>query len=483
MIYAPLTRSDHIGAIDPGMPRRAYSSDKTRGKSQSAAQIRNRSGPRRNLVITSTTTANNTRIAIVGAGVAGLVAARRLHGRYDINVFEAEDYAGGHAHTVAVEVDGREFLVDTGFIVCNDRNYPSFMALLNELGVQLTPTEMSFSVSNPALDLEYNGHNPNTLFAQRRNLLRGRFHRMLLEILRFNRQAKRHAGGGTVEDFLRRRKFSRFFAENYLLPMVAAIWSSDLGRAAEFPMDMLTRFFANHGLLNLLNRPRWFTVAGGSQNYVKALCADFKDRIHLRMPVRGVLREPGGVALRFDHGAERFDQVILACHSDQALALLDAPSRAEREILGAMPFQSNSVLLHHDASLMPKRRRAWASWNFRAGRGSDESVAPEYNPPVVTYCMNILQKLPAPLPLLVSLNAAERVDPGAVLAEFNYSHPQYSDKSLRAQARRREICGTDRIHYCGAWWHNGFHEDGVRSALDVCRRLTTGATSKLGVAA
>ncbi len=417
------------------------------------------------------TDAKPQRIAIVGAGVAGLTAARLLRRKFDISVFEANDYAGGHSNTVAAEVGGRRFQVDTGFIVCNDRNYPSFLGLLRELQVELVPTEMSFSVSNPAIGLEYNGHNLNTLFAQRGNLLRGAFLRMLGDIARFNRAAERLAGpadasgDASLGDFLAERKFGRLFAENYLLPMVAAIWSCEPGQARAFPMGMLARFFANHGLLSLFNRPRWFSIAGGSQSYVRALTADFTDRIRLSTPVRGVRRTAAGVRLRLDAGEEDFDEVVLACHSDQALTLLESPTRAESAILGAIPYRPNSVLLHHDDSLMPRRKRAWASWNFLCG-GADGA-----RPPIVTYCMNILQRLPSPRPLLVSLNAAERIDPGAVLAEFDYSHPQYSAQSLRAQARRGEICGVDGIHYCGAWCYDGFHEDAVRSALDVCRRL------------
>lgn len=409
------------------------------------------------------------RIAIVGAGVAGLTAARLLRRKFDISVFEANDYAGGHSHTVTAEVEGRRFRVDTGFIVCNDRNYPSFMDLLRELRVGLVPAEMSFSVSNPALGLEYNGRNLNTLFVQRGNLWRPSFHRMLLDILRFNRAARQHTGDETVGEFVRRHQFGRLFADNYLLPMVAAIWSCEPGRAKAFPMDMLARFFANHGLLNLFNRPCWFTIAGGSRNYVQALTADFADRIRLSTPVRGVSRGQAGVRLRFDEGSEEFDQVVLACHSDQALALLESPTQAETEILGAIPYRPNSVLLHHDASLMPRQQRAWASWNFLAGDAASG------RPPVVTYCMNILQRLQSPRPLLVSLNAENLVDPDTVLAEFNYSHPQYSGQSLRAQARRGEICGVGGIHYCGAWCYDGFHEDAVRSALDVCRRLECAA--------
>jgi len=406
-----------------------------------------------------------SRIAVVGAGISGLMAARLLQRKHDVQVFEANDYAGGHAHTVAASVEGNDYWVDTGFIVCNDRNYPNFLGLLQELQVELVSTEMSFSVSNPARNLEYNGHSLNSLFAQRSNLWHGEFHRMLLDILRFNKLARRHDGAGSVGEFIERHRFGAMFRDSYLLPMVASIWSCKPRQADQFPMAMLARFFDNHGLLDLRNRPRWHSIAGGSRSYVKALCADFADRIRLSTPVRGVRRSANGVHLRLDDGSIEFDQVVLACHGDQALALLESPSRAEREILEAFRFQSNAVLLHHDARLMPQRRKAWASWNFLADDRSNE------RPPVVTYCMNTLQKLRSPRPLLVSLNATDRVDPRSVLAEFSYSHPRYSAETLRAQARRGEICGFDRIHYCGAWWYDGFHEDGVRSAIDVGKRF------------
>ena len=406
-----------------------------------------------------------SRIAIVGAGVAGLVAARLLGQKYDVRLFEANNRAGGHSHTVTVNVAGGQYRVDTGFIVCNNRNYPLFLNLLEELNVGLIPAEMSFSVSNPAIELEYNGHNLNTLFAQRRNLWRGAFGVMLYDILRFNRIARRHNEAGTVGEFIARHGFGEWFAENYLLPMTAAIWSCEPRQASEFPMKLLAGFFANHGLLDLFNRPRWYSIAGGSRSYVTALCRGLGDRIELGRPVRGISRLSSGVRLRFDQDSADFDHAVLACHSDQALALLESAAAAETEILGAIPYQTNIVTLHGDASLMPGRRRAWASWNFRAG---DES---RNQGPAVTYCMNILQRLKAPQPLLVSLNAADRIAAETVLGEYRYSHPQFSQRALAAQARRGEISGVERIHYCGAWCYNGFHEDAVRSAVDVCRQL------------
>ena len=328
---------------------------------------------------------------------------------------------------------------------------------------------MSFSVANPSIGLEYNGHNLNTLFAQRGNLLRGSFHRMLLDILRFNRAARRRMNRGgametTVGEFVRRQRFGRLFADNYLLPMVAAIWSCDPRGAEAFPMTMLARFFANHGLLDLFNRPRWFTIAGGSRNYVRALTADFAGRIHLSTPVRGVSRGPSSVKLRFDNGSEDFDQVVLACHSDQALALLESPTQAETEILGAIPYRPNSVLLHRDASLMPRQRRAWASWNYRTPRETGRPVA-------VTYNLTRLQSLPTRTAYCVSLNLEDAIDERRVIARFDFHHPLFDEAAVAAQARHAEVSGAGRIHYCGAYWGHGFHEDGVVSALAVARRL------------
>lgn len=410
------------------------------------------------------------RIAIVGSGISGLGAAWHLNERHDVTVFEASDRLGGHTHTVTVEMDGERHRVDTGFIVCNDRNYPNFMALMQRLGVPLKKSEMSFSVFNPRLDLEYNGHNLNTLFAQRRNVLRPRFYRLIRDILRFNRACKEAVATGVAADltlaqFVREQAFGELFRDNYLLPMVAAIWSCSLRQASEFPLDFFLRFFLNHGLLDLRGRPQWYVVEGGSSSYIEPLSAGFAERLRLSTPVVAVRRCDAGVELRHGENWERFDRVILACHSDQALALLDAPSRQEREILSALPYQANTVTLHTDSRLMPRRNRAWASWNFLAGSDAAEAL------PVVTYSMNILQGIDSSRPLLVSLNASDRIDPDKVLRQFEYAHPVYSLGSLTAQRRRGEICGVDRIHYCGAYWHSGFHEDGLRSALEVCQNL------------
>ncbi|MEX2469475.1 MAG: FAD-dependent oxidoreductase [Pseudohongiellaceae bacterium] len=409
-------------------------------------------------------------IAIIGSGIAGLTTAHLLSREHRVTVFEANDYIGGHTHTVPVSMDGTTLAVDTGFIVCNDRNYPHFLSLMQRLGVGIRPTEMSFSVRNPALNLEYNGHNLNTLFGQRRNLLRPGFYRLVRDILRFNRASKSALDSGGVDDitlgaFVKSQGLSALFRDNYLLPMVAAIWSCSLRQASDFPLAFFLRFFRHHGLLDVRNRPQWYVVEGGSQAYVEPLTRDFADRIHLRTPVTAVARTDAAVEISYGGLTECFDQVVLACHSDQALALLHDPTDRERDILGALEYQDNDVILHSDARLLPRTPRCRASWNFIAGDSALDS------PPVVTYSMNILQGLQSSEPLLVTLNARERIAREKIIAEFSYAHPVYSRASMAAQARRGEICGRDRLHYCGAYWYDGFHEDGVRSALDVAARF------------
>lgn len=409
-------------------------------------------------------------IAIVGSGIAGLTTAYLLSREHRVTVFEANDYIGGHTHTVPVSMDGQTLMVDTGFIVCNDRNYTHFLTLMQQLGVGLRPTEMSFSVRNPGLNLEYNGHSLNTLFGQRRNLLRPGFYRLVRDILRFNRVSREVLTAGAIDDitigaFVEEQGLSELFRDNYLLPMVAAIWSCSLRQASDFPLAFFLRFFQHHGLLDIRNRPQWYVVEGGSQAYVEPLTRDFAGQVRLQTPVTAVTRTTEGVEVRSRGLSERFDQVVLACHSDQALALLHTATDKEREILGALAYQDNDVILHSDARLLPRTPRCRASWNFSAGDRALDM------PPIVTYSMNILQGLSSSEPLLVTLNARERIARDKIIATFSYAHPVYSRASVAAQERREQICGRDRIHYCGAYWYSGFHEDGVRSALDVAARF------------
>jgi len=421
------------------------------------------------------------KIAIIGAGVSGLVAAHRLHANHEITVFEAGDYAGGHTNTVCVPTDGgREIAVDTGFIVFNHATYPNFTRLLRQLGVETQPTEMSFSVRNEATGLEYNGHTLNTLFAQRRNLFRPSFHRMIREILRFNRDAKawlrEEHGDESLGDFLDRGRYSPLLLTNYILPMGAAIWSCTPDTVRGFPARFFLRFFDNHGMLNVSDRPEWRTIKGGSHNYVRALVQPFRHRIRLRSPVEAVRRSRHGVHVKPSGAAEeRFDALVLAVHSDQALRMLADPSPAEREVLGAIRYGPSEAILHTDASLMPRRRRAWASWNYHVLPEPRDRV-------VVTYNMNILQRLDAPVTYLVSLNREEAVDPRRILGRFTYHHPIFTPDAVDAQARHGEINGVNRTYYCGAYWRNGFHEDGVVSALTAVEDLERDARVRPGVA-
>lgn len=408
------------------------------------------------------------KIAIVGSGIAGLTCAYLLNRKHDIQVFEASDWIGGHTHTVDVQVEGRHYAIDTGFIVFNDWTYPNFIRLLGQVGVAFKPTEMSFSVSDPSSGVEYNGHDLNSLFAQRSNLWSPAFWGMLRDILRFNRQSlddlasDRIDADTTLGQYLQRNGYGRRFIEHYIVPMGSAIWSMSLADMLGFPLQFFVRFCKNHGLLSVSERPTWQVIEGGSRSYVAPLTASFAERIRLNCPVSRVVRDDNGVTLHSAAGEERFDKVVFACHSDQALALLDQASTAERDILGALPYASNDVVLHTDTRLLPERELAWASWNYRLGGPSDQPAA-------VTYNMNILQGIDSATTFCVSLNQSAAIDPGKILARFRYAHPQYSLAGTAAQARWQELQGAQNSYFCGAYWANGFHEDGVVSALRVAR--------------
>jgi predicted NAD/FAD-binding protein len=410
--------------------------------------------------------ARRQRIAVIGSGIAGNVAAARLARQHEITVFEAGDHVGGHTDTHDIELGGRRYAVDTGFIVYNERTYPRFSGLLAELGVASQPTTMSFSVSCRGSDLEYNGSDLNGLFAQRRNLFRPTFWGMLRDILRFNREAPLLLEPGapelTLGEYLREQRYARAFIDHYLLPMGGAIWSAHPETMASFPAHFFIRFFAQHGLLSLGDRPTWRVISGGSARYVERLIAPFRDRIRLRAPVHAVRRLPDGVLIRSGDGhSERFDAVFLACHSDQALRLLGSDATAaERAVLGAILYQKNSAVLHTDATLMPRRRRAWAAWNYLQPQTPEARVA-------VTYHMNALQGLDAPVPLLVTLNQDEAIDPRRILRHLSYEHPLFTPAGIAAQRRQRELNGVRHTYFCGAYWRNGFHEDGVVSAIDA----------------
>jgi len=409
------------------------------------------------------------RIAIVGAGISGLAAAHLLHPRHEITVFEAAGEPGGHTHTVPVETPSGTQHVDTGFIVFNDRNYPHFERLLRQLGVGWQPAEMSFSVSDERGRFEYSSRSPNGLFACRRHLVSPAFHRMLADLRRFHRRARELARDGddqiSLRDWLERERFSASFIERLIVPQVAAVWSADPRSLWAFPARFLARFFEHHGMLGLVGRPRWRAIRGGSARYVEALTAPFADRLRLGTPVWWITRNHDHVLLKAQGAQpERYDQVVIATHSDQALALLADATPAEREILGAIRYQPNDTVLHTDTRLLPRRRRAWASWNYHLLEEPRDRVT-------VTYHMNRLQSLRAEREFCVTLNLTERIDPDRIIARMQYSHPVYTPQAIRAQARHPEISGVNRTHFCGAYWGWGFHEDGVRSALHVAEAL------------
>ncbi len=409
------------------------------------------------------------RVVVIGAGVSGLTAAAELHrAGHEVTVLEAGSHTGGHTHTHTVVLgDGSSVAVDTGFIVMNDRNYPNFTRILEELEVETQATNMSFGVADERGEFEWSARGLRGVFAQPRHLVDRRFLRMLGDIVRFNRRARRLAGhrgeGPSLLAFLENHEFSDYFVERLLVPQAASIWSADPEQMWTFPAAFLAEFFENHGTLQMVNRPQWRTIVGGSRNYVHALCAPFAESVHLETPVESVERLADGVRVRSARGTELFDEVVIATHSDQALHLLADPTPAEREILGAIPFRPNEAVLHTDTALMPRRRAAWASWNFH--------LLDEPGPTTLTYDMNRLQRLNTDEQFLVTLNRTEAIDPSKVIEVIEYTHPVFTNEGMKAQERWQQISGVGRTHFCGAYWRWGFHEDGCWSGLRVSEAL------------
>ena len=407
------------------------------------------------------------KIAVVGAGISGLASAWLLNRDHDVTLFEAGDYLGGHTHTVDIDVDGARFPVDTGFLVFNHRTYPHLTALFRELKVDTVASDMSFAVSMADPDLEWAGSSLSTLFAQKRNLARPGFWRMLQDTLRFNRETAGALPEVTLGDYLTRERYSAEFRDWYLLPMAAAIWSCPTQAMLGYPLTTFVRFARNHGLLQVVDRPQWQTVKGGGGEYVARIVATLSD-VRLATPVKSVLRDADGVWLGLPGGdCERFDEVVLACHSDQALALLGtAATAAERRILGAIRYQPNRAVLHTDANLLPREPRVWSAWNYMAGErsGGEQPVS-------VSYLINHLQPLPTQTPVIVSLNPHVEPDPATVIGDWDYDHPLFDQAAIGAQAQLDAIQGVERLWFCGAWGGYGFHEDGLASALAVANRL------------
>ena len=420
------------------------------------------------------------RVAVIGAGIAGLSAAWGLSGHARVTLFEAGDYFGGHTNTVDVTLDGQRHGVDTGFLVFNERTYPLLIELFGQLGVEVAASEMSFSVQMPSQKLEWSGTDLNGVFAQRRNLLRPAFYGMLADLMRFNRLCTALANTGQeaalaqpIGDFLDEHRFGAAFRDWYLLPMVACIWSCPTSQMLAFPISTLIRFCHNHGLLQISNRPQWFTVRGGARHYVDKLLPRIADA-RVATPVLGVLRQGDHVLVRTAEGTERFDAVVMACHSDQSLRLLgDTATLAERQMLGAIGYHRNRAVLHTDASLLPQRTRAWAAWNYERGNaGNASNAGRESNAVCLHYLLNRLQPLPWTQPVLVSLNPLREPAAASVLGEFDYAHPVFDRTAVAAQLRLPALQGQARTWFCGAWTRYGFHEDGLLSGLTVAQRLS-----------
>jgi predicted NAD/FAD-binding protein len=411
---------------------------------------------------------NRSTVAVIGTGIAGLTAARALDRTHDVTLYEADARVGGHTNTIRVDDPRGERWVDTGFIVHNDRNYPHFTRLLNELGVATQPAEMGMSIASADGRFEF-ANTRRGLFAQRSNVLRPRFWGLIRDQLRFNREVRPLAGrpdAPTVGEFLRDSGYSRWFIERAIVPEISAVWSADPEAIWEFPLGFLAEFLENHGQLQLTRRPQWRTIPGGSRVYVERLLERFAGEVQAGTPVRAIERTPGGVRIVAGDGSapRSFDQVVIAAHADQALRMLAQPTAAERDVLGAMTFQANEAILHTDASLMPSRRRAWASWNYHLGDAPSAATS-------VTYWMNNLQHLDAERDYFVTLNLGDRIAPRSVIQTISYDHPVITHASVAAQGRWAEISGADRIHYCGAYWRWGFHEDGCWSGLRAAERL------------
>lgn len=409
------------------------------------------------------------KIAIIGSGIAGNVAAYKLSQQHEVTVYEAASHIGGHTHTHDIEYDGQHYAVDTGFIVFNYKTYPNFIQLLEELGVDVQPSSMSFSVKCDQSGLEYNGTTLNSLFAQRRNLISPRFYCLIRDILRFNRQAvqflQRPEKDISLAAFLQRGGYGRMFIDKYLVPMGAAIWSSSPQQMLDFPAGFFMRFFYNHGMLNIDDRPSWYVIRGGSREYVKKLTVSYADRIRTDCAVQSIRRTDDAVMIKAKGcEEERYDQLFIATHSDQALSLLTDATDQERNVLAAIPYQPNEVVLHTDESLLPKRRLAWAAWNYHIPASPQQRVA-------LSYDMNILQSLKARATFCVSLNSTHLIDPSKIIKTLHYQHPVFTPAGVAAQAQHQAINGTKRTYYCGAYWRFGFHEDGVISALDAVKHF------------
>lgn len=408
------------------------------------------------------------KIAIVGSGISGLICAHVLSKKYQVTIFESEQWVGGHTHTVPVEKGGVIDWVDTGFIVCNPVNYKYFFPFLKKIGAPLQKTEMTFSVKSIQNDLEYAGSNLNTIFTQRNNIFNFRFLRMLNGILKFNREARKlvlsPATKMTLKSYIDSICLDQYTYDYYLIPMISAIWSCDSSNIGEIPAWFVCKFLDNHGLLSINDRPQWYTIKGGSHEYIKLILSELKAKILTNCPVKSIDRVSNGITLLTEDEQYHFDKVIIACHSDQALGIINNPTRDEIDILGAIKYKPNEVVLHTDTSLLPSHKRAWSSWNYYIPKNNKESLS-------VTYYMNKLQNLNSKNNYCVSLNSSAYIDSNKIIDAYVYSHPVFNMQAVKAQDRYDEISGIGNTYYSGAYWKYGFHEDGFQSGLRAISKI------------
>ena len=403
------------------------------------------------------------KVAVIGSGISGNTLAYLLNKNHDVTLYEKDKRIGGHSHTHEIVINNKKVNVDTGFIVFNKKTYPLFTSLLDNLGVKYENSNMSFSVFSKENNFEYNGTTLNSLFSQRRNLLSPRFLKMILEILRFNKESvKLKSKTILLKQYLKSNNYSAYFCKNYILPMGAAIWSSDIKTILNFPAHFFIDFFKNHGMLSVTNRPQWLTIKGGSQEYVKKLTSGFKNKIRLNSKIKNIARYKSYVVIEDNKSKEKFDYVFFACHSDEALEILKKPTADEIKILSSIPYQKNDIILHTDSSIMPQKKLSWAAWNYNID-------SPDDSPITLTYNMNILQNIKTKDALLVTLNPKLPISKGKVIKQLQYTHPKFSKESVIAQLKNKIISGKNRTFYSGAYWGKGFHEDGVKSAYEAVK--------------
>ena len=401
------------------------------------------------------------KLAVIGSGISGNTLAYLLNQKYDVTLYEKNKRIGGHSHTHHVILNNKKESVDTGFIVFNKKTYPLFTSLLDNLGVKYENSDMSFSVFSEKNNFEYNGTSINSLFSQRKNLVNFKFLKMIFEILRFNKQAiKLQSKTITLSQYLKKNNYSDFFCNNYILPMGAAIWSSDIKTILNFPAHFFISFFKNHGMLSIYNRPQWLTISGGSEKYVKKLTSSFKNKIRLNSKIKKINRYKNHISIEDNRSKEKYDYIFFACHSDEALNMLSKPTADEITILKALPYQENEVILHTDSSIMPKKKLSWAAWNYNIDSSDSEPIT-------LTYNMNILQNIKSKKDLLVTLNPKKPIQKENIIKNLKYSHPKFSIKGISAQRMKNKISGKNRSFFAGAYWGKGFHEDGVKSAYDA----------------